>query len=175
MKNRLLPLFVVLGCYSAYSQVGIGTKTPNASAQLEITVDDNNPKKGVLIPRVKLMSTIDTGTIVKSNDPNQQPYVNSLLVFATDKVGDITPGYYYWYIDKWNRMAVSGESGSGSGNDGRGVVSAIVDPTTGDLIITYTDGTTVNAGKVKGEQGPQGPQGEQGIAGVVGVQGMTGT
>lgn len=31
MKNRLLPLLVVLGSYSAYSQVGIGTKTPNAS------------------------------------------------------------------------------------------------------------------------------------------------
>jgi len=31
MKNRLLPLFIVLGCYSAYSQVGVGTKTPHAS------------------------------------------------------------------------------------------------------------------------------------------------
>ncbi len=31
MKNRLLPLFVVLGSFSAYSQVGVGTKTPNAS------------------------------------------------------------------------------------------------------------------------------------------------
>ncbi len=31
MKNRLLPLFVVLGSYSAYSQVGVGTIKPNAS------------------------------------------------------------------------------------------------------------------------------------------------
>ncbi|SHM36347.1 hypothetical protein SAMN05444366_3034 [Flavobacterium saccharophilum] len=31
MKNRLLPLFVVLGTYSAYSQVGIGTLSPKTS------------------------------------------------------------------------------------------------------------------------------------------------
>jgi len=33
MKNRLLPLFVVLGCYTGYSQVGIGTLTPKSSRQ----------------------------------------------------------------------------------------------------------------------------------------------
>ena len=31
MKNRLLPLFLVLGMYAAHSQVGIGTKTPDPS------------------------------------------------------------------------------------------------------------------------------------------------
>ncbi|TDO94935.1 hypothetical protein EV145_11521 [Flavobacterium sp. 245] len=31
MKNRLLPLFVVLGTISAYSQVGVGTLNPKSS------------------------------------------------------------------------------------------------------------------------------------------------
>jgi hypothetical protein len=31
MKNRLLPLFFVLGMYAAHSQVGIGTKNPSLS------------------------------------------------------------------------------------------------------------------------------------------------
>jgi len=31
MKNRLLPLFFVLGAYSAYSQVTIGKREPNPS------------------------------------------------------------------------------------------------------------------------------------------------
>jgi hypothetical protein len=34
MKNRLLPLFVVLATFSARSQVGIGTKIPNASINI---------------------------------------------------------------------------------------------------------------------------------------------
>nr|WP_294782935.1 hypothetical protein [uncultured Flavobacterium sp.] len=83
MKNRLLPLFVVLGSVSVYSQVGVGTLNPSKSAQLEVVSND----KGILIPRVKLTSTTDAVTIANGN-------VNSLLVYATDAIGDIKPGYY---------------------------------------------------------------------------------
>lgn len=43
-----------------------------------------------------------------------------------------------------------------------------------DLILTRTDGTSVNAGRVAGEVGPQGIQGEQGIQGIQGLAGLTG-
>ncbi|MFD2941607.1 hypothetical protein [Flavobacterium notoginsengisoli] len=104
MKNRLLPLFVALGSYSAYSQVGVGTVEPNSSAQLDIFASD----KGLLIPRVALESTTDATTIKPRN-------VESLLVFNTVIATDITPGYYYWYKGRWNRIAVSGEGGGNSG------------------------------------------------------------
>ncbi|MCR4034127.1 MULTISPECIES: hypothetical protein [Flavobacterium] len=104
MKNRLLPLFVALGSYSAYSQVGVGIVEPNSSAQLDIT----SSTKGLLIPRVSLTSSTDATTIKPGN-------VESLLVFNTAIATDITPGYYYWYNNRWNRIAVSGEGGGNSG------------------------------------------------------------
>ncbi|AWG25778.1 hypothetical protein [Flavobacterium kingsejongi] len=98
MKNKLLPLLFVLGGYAAYSQVGIGTSMPNGSSQLEVVADD----KGILIPRIRLTSTTDNLTIQHGN-------VNSLLVFNTSTIADVKPGYYYWYVNKWNRIIVSGE------------------------------------------------------------------
>lgn len=100
MKNKLLTLFVILASFSAHSQVGIGTKTPNDASQLEVTASN----RGILIPRISLQSSTDAVTINNGN-------VNSLLVFNTATIADITPGYYYWYIDKWKRIAASDEIG----------------------------------------------------------------
>lgn len=185
MKNRLLPLFVVLATFSARSQVGIGTKSPNASAQLEVTTGDprNDSKKGILIPRVQLKSTTDTSTIVKSDDPTQQPYVNSLLVFNTSTVGDVTPGYYYWYVNKWMRLAVSGESGSGTGKDGKvGVAEGVTSPGVkgtstypGEDINIYTD-TVAGIVYVQTSTGTWTPiNGKDGKDGIVGGTGAPGT
>ena len=44
----------------------------------------------------------------------------------------------------------------------------------GELVITFSDGATVNLGVVVGEQGPQGEQGEQGVQGPQGEQGDQG-
>ena len=45
----------------------------------------------------------------------------------------------------------------------------------GDLLIELTDGTIINAGRVRGNPGPQGAQGEQGIRGAHGKDGIDGT
>ena len=79
------------------AQVGIGTSSPNASSQLDVLANN----KGILIPRVALTSTRDVTTISNGN-------VNSLLVFNTQTVSDIIPGYYYWYNNKWIRLGVEG-------------------------------------------------------------------
>ncbi len=109
MKNKLLPLFVVLGLgsFSAYSQVGIGTNNPDPSAQLHVMAEH----RGVLIPNVKLNTTTDNVS------PIAAP-AESLLVFNTATVADVTPGYYYWLKGKWNRMALAGESSGNSGITG---------------------------------------------------------
>ncbi|MEP6803285.1 MAG: hypothetical protein ABI892_02095 [Flavobacterium sp.] len=110
MKNKLLPLFVVLGGFSAYSQVGIGTKNPSPSAQLEVQAE----KKGILIPRVELQSSTDVGTIPHDSNALDGIYHESLLVYNLNTIADIKPGYYYWFSNKWNRLAISGEAGSGT-------------------------------------------------------------
>lgn len=99
MKNRLLPLIFVLGCYSAYSQVGVGTLNPHEASKLQIFEAKHN--KGILIPSVALTGT-DDATTVKNLDSD----ANSLLVYNTANVSDVTEGYYYWTaIDrKWNRI-----------------------------------------------------------------------
>ncbi|CAA9195296.1 hypothetical protein FLA105534_00583 [Flavobacterium bizetiae] len=104
MKNKLLSLFLFLGSYAAYSQVGIGTPMPNASSQLEVVAAD----KGVLIPKISLTGSTDATTITNGN-------VNSLLVFNTATISDIKPGYYYWYNSKWNRIVISTEIAANPG------------------------------------------------------------
>ncbi|MFC4476355.1 hypothetical protein ACFO3N_04700, partial [Flavobacterium chungangensis] len=125
MKNRLLPLAFILGGFGAFAQVGVGTQSPNRSAQLEVFATD----KGILIPRVALTSTTDTKTITNGN-------VDSLLVFNTATATDIKPGYYYWFNNKWNRILISGDVNNNTGN-------VIYDPVSNEF--TYID----NSGNVK--------------------------
>ncbi|MEC4117238.1 hypothetical protein VSP20_09675 [Myroides phaeus] len=93
MKKRLLSVAFLMGAMAANAQVGIGVKEPNLSA--ELTVSASN--RGLLIPNVKLTDTKDIKTISKGN-------VESLLVYNIAKVKDVTPGYYYWHINRWARL-----------------------------------------------------------------------
>ncbi len=67
---------------------------------------------------------------------------------------------------------------AGCSDDGKSVQSFAIQ--NGELIVTYTDGTTDNLGSVvgsngtQGDQGPQGPQGPQGEQGDKGDKGETG-
>jgi len=151
MKRQLLvySLFFLF-LIKINAQVGIGTSTPNPSSQLDVV--SNN--KGILVPRISLTGTIDATTISNGN-------INSLLVFNTQTVADVTPGYYYWYVNKWIRLG-SSEIITNLVDNGNGTItytnesdiketidiakiarayetltSATFDPTTG--VLTYND------------------------------------
>ena len=66
----------------------------------------------------------------------------------------------------------TGEAGV-AGKDGKGIVSAVVNEK-GELIVTYTDGSEVNVGKVKGENGQNGSDGQNGQDGQDGQDGKDG-
>ncbi|WP_177735275.1 hypothetical protein [Flavobacterium inviolabile] len=126
MKNKFLPLlFLLLGGYVTYGQVGIGIQSPDVSAQLHVAATN----KGVLIPNVSLQSLTSSNPIL-----NNGGIPNSLLVFNSATAGtapnNVTPGYYYWYDNKWNRIVISSEA-----TPSEGVV--IYNPTTN--IFTYID------------------------------------
>lgn len=115
MKKILLQFLFVLCSYGVYSQgvapkggVGVGILSPNVSTILDVVATD----KGVLLPRVALTSSTDAVTIKNGN-------VNSLLVFNTATIADIVPGYYYWYINKWHRLALSDDACGCAGQDGK--------------------------------------------------------
>jgi microcystin-dependent protein len=85
-----------------YAQVGIGTSTPEASAQLDVSASN----RGFLPPRVALVAS-------NSASPLTSP-ATGLLVFNTATTGDVAPGYYYNSGTKaaplWIRLSASTDS-----------------------------------------------------------------
>lgn len=82
LKGALLTALLALFAFVANAQVGIGTISPDGSAQLDIQATN----KGLLIPR---MSLSDRGTIASP--------ATGLLIFQTDN----TPGFYYYNGSAW--------------------------------------------------------------------------
>lgn len=82
-KKLLLSLLIAATSQTFAQNVGINTTTPDASAAMEI----NSSNKGLLIPRVSLLSVSDNSTI-------PSPAV-SLLVYNTNASMPNGRGYYY--------------------------------------------------------------------------------
>lgn len=95
MKNffTALVLFVTI---SAQAQVGIGTNTPHASAQLDVTSTD----KGALMPR-----------LTESQRTGISSPAAGLLVYQTDGVS----GFYYYTGSAWTNLTTGGTGGVPSG------------------------------------------------------------
>ncbi|AWX45748.1 hypothetical protein HME9304_02777 [Flagellimonas maritima] len=96
--KKLLQLTIFLACTHSFAQLGVGTSLPNSSAQLDVVSTD----KGILIPRLALASTTDTSTIANGN-------IESLMVYNTNTAAGLSPGYYYWANNVWNRLALQEE------------------------------------------------------------------
>ena len=83
--------------HCSVAQVGIGISgTADASAKLQIDAAN----KGFLPPRVNLTGTTDVSTITSP--------ATGLMVFNLATAGtspnNVTPGYYYYYGGKWQRV-----------------------------------------------------------------------
>jgi len=104
-RNRLWTLFYfsIFLCTSLHAQVGINTAAPSNGTVLDIT----SGTKGVLFPRIALTATTTqapvTGTLT-----------NGTFIYNTAATGSgttaVTPGYYYWNVDRWRRMTTDGYS-----------------------------------------------------------------
>src|SRR5690625_5138844 len=122
MRKLSLILSFFLLTVTLNAQVGVGTANPNPSSQLEVVSSD----RGILIPRVALQSTTDLTTIANGN-------INSLMVFNTETINDVEPGYYYWYVDKWYKFA--------NIEDVEETITTLIDEGEGVFIYTSEDGT----------------------------------
>lgn len=95
-KTTLLFSLSYLINLSLNAQVGIGTTSPAASAQLEVS----SSNKGILTPRINLTSLTDNSTITSP--------ATGLLIFNTATAGtspnNVTPGFYYYNGTKWQRI-----------------------------------------------------------------------
>ncbi|MGG5505931.1 MULTISPECIES: hypothetical protein [unclassified Myroides] len=102
MKKNVLSVALLMMSGFTFAQVGIGTANPNPSALLDVEAKMGN-YKGVLIPRIPLLSTTDNSTIKGGKN------TNSLLVFNTTNSEDLKPGYYYWFDSRWVRLITSAD------------------------------------------------------------------
>ncbi len=118
MKKIFSVLFVLGSLFSSFGQnVGIGTTTPDASAALDITASD----KGLLIPRVNLLSVTDAVTI-----PNP---AKGLVVFHNNKLTLDGEGFYINLgtagSPSWVRLTTSSDVWSRFGNNVNSVFAQI--------------------------------------------------
>lgn len=117
MKNlKLLTVtaMIVVSNIILSQNVGINETGNTADPSAGLDVDFND--KGLLIPRVALNQTTDAAPVTAP--------VNSLLVFNTANVNDVTQGYYYWYNGEWVRI------GEGSGYWDRDAANGYLFPST---------------------------------------------
>jgi len=155
LKKRILVIFAIVGFYSvSHSQVGVGTLSPASSAQLDIT----SANKGLLIPRISLTGTTNQNPVTGS-------LINSLLVYNTATVNDVSPGFYYWEVNKWVRIMAQ--------SDPEILTSLNYDVVNNRLIYLDEKGITTVL-QLKGQVGPEGPQGPTGLTGATGPQGPQG-
>ena len=129
MKKLLLVLTLISLTINA--QVGIGTTTPNNSAQLDVTATN----KGVLIPR---MTQAQKNAILTP--------ATSLLVYQTNG----TPGYYYYNGTNWIRLSnvkkIDDLLDGKSDNDGTNNGSSVFLGVSAGLVDDATDNKNVGIG-----------------------------
>lgn len=125
---------LLLSTGAAFAQQGMGTNNPDASSVLDM----QSSERGLLIPRVKLEAT-NLATPVSSP-------ANSLLVYntkTTTGTNKVTPGYYYWDVNKWQRVVnVQEATDIAIANDNDTKVSTFSINTANGLQLTFTDGTS---------------------------------
>lgn len=138
MKKFLPFFFLPFHFLQLYSQsVGIGDVlfVPHPSSMLEVRATN----KGVLFPRIALLSTTDNTTI-------PSPEIG-LLVFNTATINDITPGYYCWDGVKWAPLINSGTQSTADtwlleGNTGTNPANHFVGTTDNTNLRIATNSTT---------------------------------
>ena len=129
-------VFLLLVSFSAFSQTGIGTTTPNASAKLDVS----SSTQGFLPPRVAL-------TASNSFSPLAGTAANAtgLIVYNTASAGtapnNVVPGYYFWNGSAWINFIASNTS-TGLTNDQTGTSYTLTSADNGKII------TLNNAGAI---------------------------
>ncbi|MDC7995898.1 hypothetical protein [Altibacter sp. HG106] len=128
LRSITCPCVVVslLFATQLYSQVGIGTTTPDSGTILDITSSD----KAILVPRVNILNLGTIAPIVGSS-------TESLLVYNTNTTTG--PGYFYWDGTQWRSL--SGDDWELLGNDGTDADINFVGTTDNEALTFRTNDT----------------------------------
>ena len=160
IKKGLFLLSFLLFTQYFWSQQNVSISDVQSTPDPSSVLDISSTSKGLLIPR---MTSIQRMAIVNPS--------NALMVFDTDSSCIL---FYQSAVNSWYSMCDYTQGPVGpQGDPGVHVDMANVD-VNGDLIVTLSDGTIINAGYIVGSDGATGPAGPQGPAGTDGVDGADG-
>ena len=160
IKRGLFLLSFLLFSHYFWSQQNVSISDVQSTPDPSSVLDISSTSKGLLIPR---MTSIQRMAIVNPS--------NALMVFDTDSSCIL---FYQSAVNSWYSMCDYTQGPVGpQGDPGVHVDMANVDGN-GDLIVTLSDGTVINAGYVVGSDGATGPAGPQGPAGADGADGADG-
>jgi hypothetical protein len=125
--NKILLFSFFIYSSTLFSQVGIGTITPNAA--LDVTSTDD----GILVPRIALVNTT-TATVATPT--------TSEIVYNTATVNDVTPGFYYWNGTIWVRILTgANDDWKTTGNSGTTAATNFIGTTDAVDFVTRTNNT----------------------------------
>lgn len=89
-------VFLVLAATPVFSQIGIGTTSPNGALDITSTT------QGVVIPRLALTAN---NVMAPATNPNGGSLLDGTMVFNTATSGSgttlVVPGFYCWENSKW--------------------------------------------------------------------------
>lgn len=91
--KRVIFYFILLIPFIAMCQTASNKQLSNVSSRFHVICKNEE----IIIPRAALKSRSDKSTIVDKNS-------KFILVFNTAKGAEVSPGYYYWYNNKWNSL-----------------------------------------------------------------------
>ncbi len=124
MKKQLFTLALLLSSLFTWSQVGIGTTTPDASSVLDITATN----KGMLVPR---LTQAQKNAIASP--------ANGLLIYQTDG----TAGFYYYNGTLWQSLSSGKNTLDQAYDEGGAGLGRTITADTGAVSIDGTDGFQV--------------------------------
>lgn len=101
----------------ALCQTGSGKQLSDVSSRFDVICKNEE----IIIPKAALKSRSDKSTIVNKN-------TKFILVFNTAKGAEVSPGYYYWYNNKWNNLKNLTEENGVPRKNGQ----------TGDLLLDFS-------------------------------------
>ena len=94
--KRILITSVIFFFYMSVRAQSVAINTDGSVAHASAILDIKSSNKGLLIPRINLVSDSDITTI---NSPRL-----SLLVYNTNGTLDDGEGYYFWNGNKWMKL-----------------------------------------------------------------------
>ncbi len=123
--KKIILLFTLGICVCAYSQIGVGINTTGATPNSNAILDIDASNKGLLIPRVNLVSI--TGNFISNFGFSFFP-VTSLLVYNTTAstlpITIFSTGFYYWDGSFWVKFNAGSTNNSLWGLSGNAFTTA---------------------------------------------------